>query len=176
MLDKLNLVDWGKLSEIESGAAEIPILFKEITTTTDEDILNWKLKALYDRVIHQGQIFAHSLYVIPTIIDILTYRTPFKAFMVSMLTHIAKSSNLQSEDPTYADLSREARREIGKRLEVYLALVTDDNPFVRQRTLELIAELKEYAAQTRTSLLAMLKSESDEQRAAEIRKVIAAIT
>src|SRR5690349_12032259 len=106
MLDKLNTVDWEKLSEIERGAAEIPILFKEITTETDEDILNWKLKALYDRVVHQGGIFPHSLYVIPTIIDILTYQTPLTAFMVSMLTHIAKSANSQSEDSTYAALSR----------------------------------------------------------------------
>ncbi len=175
MLDKLNGVDWAKLSEIESGAADIPILFKEITTVTDEDLLNWKLKALYDRVVHQGQIFPHSVYIIPTIIDILTYQTPLTAFLVSLLTHIAKSAYPQSEDPTYADLSRQARREIGKGVEVYLNLVTDANPFVRQRTLELIAELREYAAQIRTSLLAMLRSERDEQRAAEIKKVIGVI-
>ncbi|MHB8628595.1 MAG: hypothetical protein ACYDBJ_17255 [Aggregatilineales bacterium] len=144
ILHNLDAIDWDKFSAMESGAAEIPALFREILYTTDESELRWKLRALYDRVIHQGLSFSHTASMVPIIVETLSYdkSQPIKAFWLGMLTDIAQSIYIETRPVKYEEYAKQARLEVRNGISVYLRLLSDEDTFVKTAASELVAELR----------------------------------
>jgi hypothetical protein len=176
MRDKIKAIDWDKLSAMERGAAEIPDLLLEISSPTDQVPLDWKLRALYDLVVHQGPLFPHSAYVVPLLIDLIAHDTRLTAFVLGMLRDIAADIHLRAEGTVYRQYAEQSRREVGKGIDIYLSLLNDNDGFVRQLALELLAELKEYAPQIRPKLEEALESEEDPKQVEQIKRALEALT
>jgi hypothetical protein len=148
LLERLDKIDWRSLSHNFGSADDIPELIRRAISEPDieelisikGDIWSTALWSLDNALIHQGTISEALSYTIPFLTELLTYKTiqNRKAISEILLEAVLTSYNYDlsynartDEQKKYQIYIKKTREALGKGVEIYLKLLTDENEYIR---------------------------------------------
>jgi HEAT repeat protein len=179
MLEQLDKIDWATFSHAYGSAEDVPAMIRALRSP-DPETRELTLDDLFSTIWHQGTVDTASAPAVPFLIELTAdASTPDRANILYLLHSLAEGSSYidvhERLDPEGmaqvciaqgSDLETERSRErawvqaahdaVSAGLPIYLDLLADSDPRVRNCTLYLLAALPEHAPAISALLRPML--------------------
>jgi HEAT repeat protein len=180
MLERLNSVDWARLTHAYGKAADVPDLIRALSSK-DEKKRDEALGELFGNIWHQGTLYEATAFAVPFLIELLAdLSVEGKDGILQLLASIADGGHAgvldrmgigPGSEQERADREVRLARELGwvraafeaveAGVSTYLDLLTDNDPKVRIFSAYTLGHCRGRAAQVVPKLVARVQSETD---------------
>jgi hypothetical protein len=169
-LSGIDKIDWSRLTPgviPPVDTSEIPTWLRNLTVS-DKELREDAFRHILSATEHQGIIWEAAAYVIPFLIELLSYEeTPERARILSLIDLLADSTAIHQGGDKYERWAKEAHRAAGEGIDLYLQLLNDRDRGVRMQSIYVLSLFPDHATRTVPEILEALSRETPSRAKAD---------
>jgi len=185
MFEGLDRIDWAAMAHAYGSAEDVPNLLRQLVSNDPEE-REFALGGLYGAVHHQGDIYDCTIACIPFLLEaVANPNMPDRGEILDLLASIGGSDipsfDAHQAEENHADAkqgfqnARIAHEAVLAKYDLFLALLGDPDPTVRQNAPKVLCACWERATSIVPAMQERLSNETDQQSRIQLIEAIGAL-